>query len=209
MLPKIIVTGIGERDILLKGLKLSPSLVIGYEGKEGKVDDLRHWINFGVNTVSSSPEMILIVWDADRLSPECQAILLKPLEETGDRVKLFLFVSNENGLLPTVLSRCLVESLEEIGGDENNYWREAMKCLINGPAESIDLSERLTKEEMERSLVELIKKLQSGLIKEVNKNRLKVLKKAIDCLAKLRFTNVNAKLAFSNFLISSWKLIRA
>lgn len=209
MLPKIIVNGVGDREALLRDLSLSPTSIIVFEGNEGKVDDLRHWVNFGTNVAASSPEIGLIVWDADRLSPECQAVLLKPLEETRDKVKLFLVVANENSLLPTILSRCVVESKVTKTKSEEKYIKEMMKCMVNGPAEAIELSEKLTKEEMEVSIEEFIKKVQEGLLKEVNKNRLKILKKAIDCLAKLRFTNVNIKLAYSNFLISSWKLIKA
>jgi hypothetical protein len=209
MLPKIIVVGTSERQLLLEKLEISPAQLLGFEGSEGKIDDLRHWVNFGVNVVSSSPEISLMVWDADKLSPECQAILLKPLEETLEKVSLFLTVANENGLLPTILSRCVVLNLSSEIVKKQKYWKEIMECLGKGPAWAIDLADKLTKEEMEEALEEVIEKLKTGLESGVSKNRLKVLKLAIDCLSQLRLTNVNAKLAFGNFLISSWKLIKA
>lgn len=195
--------------MLLEKLEISPAQLLGFEGSEGKIDDLRHWVNFGVNVVSSSPEISLMVWDADKLSPECQAILLKPLEETLEKVSLFLTVANENGLLPTILSRCVVLNLSSEIVKKQKYWKEIMECLGKGPAWAIDLADKLTKEEMEEALEEVIEKLKTGLESGVSKNRLKVLKLAIDCLSQLRLTNVNAKLAFGNFLISSWKLIKA
>ena len=193
----------------MRKLGISPAQVMGFEGSDGKVDDLRHWINFGVNVVSSKPEICLFIWDADKLSPECQAILLKPLENTAEKVNICLTVANENGLLPTVLSRCVVTNLVTEEVDQRKYWKEVMACLTEGPAKALELAETLTKEETEAALEEVIEKLKIGLSSGVNRNRLKVLKLAIDCLAILRLTNVNAKLAFGNFLISSWKLVKA
>ena len=71
------------------------------------------------------------------------------------------------------------------------------------------LADDLEKLEMEKALEEVIARLSSGLADEVNQNRLKILKLAIDYLSKIRFTNVNAKLVFGNFLIDSWRLIKA
>jgi DNA polymerase III delta prime subunit len=209
MLPKIIVAGASERQEILAKLEINPAQMMGFEGADGKVDDLRHWVNFGVNVVTSTPEISLVVWDADRLSPECQAILLKPLEEKTEKVNLLLMATNENGLLPTILSRCLVINLTVAAEGKQKYWKEVIECLTKGPAKAIDLSEKLTKEEMEVVLLEVIEKLKIGLSNEVSKNRLKVLKLAIDCLAKLKNSNINPKLAFGNFLISSWKLVKA
>lgn len=208
MLPKIIVTDTKDRQTLLDSIGLSTTQIIGFEGEEGKVESLRHWVNFGMNVVKGSPEMILIVWDADKLSPECQAILLKPLEEVTEKVSFYLMVSNENGLLPTMISRCVVNNMMSGSNNEGKYWKKVMECFAKGPAQGVTLADELTKEEMEEALSEVIIKLKVGLSSGVNKNRLKVLKAAIDCLAKIKFTNVNAKLAFGNFLIGSWKLVK-
>ena len=108
MLPKIIVAGTYERETLLSSLGLSIVSTMGYEGGEGKIDDLRRFINFGRNVSTGSVGMSLVIWDADKLSPECQAVLLKPLEESSESMCLFLVAGNENGLLPTILSRCVI-----------------------------------------------------------------------------------------------------
>jgi len=208
MLPKIIVAGASEREVLLGRLNINTAQVMGFEGSAGKIDDLRHWINFGLNVAESSPEISLMIWDADRLSPECQAILLKPLEEVGERMNFYLTVTNENSLLSTIVSRCLVENTVTEEKEKDKYWKKIVPCFTKGPALGIALADELSKEEMEEALAEVILKLKTGLTSGVSKNRLKVLKGAIDCLAKLKFTNVNAKLAFGNFLIRSWKLIK-
>ena len=208
MLPKIIVVGTYERETLLSSLGLSTTSTMGYEGSEGKIDDLRHFINFGKNVSAGSAGMSLVIWNADRLSPECQTVLLKPLEESAESMCLYLVAGNENGLLPTILSRCVV--INHLVDRENDgaNWKSVLECFAKGPAKCLSLADEMEKDEMEKTLEEVIAKLKSGLEVVVSKNRLKVLKLAIDTLAKIRFTNVNAKLAFGNFLISSWRLVK-
>lgn len=209
MLPKIIVAGVYEKELLLSSLGLSIASTMGYEGSVGKIDDLRHFINFGINVSAGSSSLGLIIWDADKLSPECQAVLLKPLEESSDNMCLHLVVSNENGLLPTILSRCVVVDNTKIQNISGKYWKDVLDCFAKGPARCLSLADELEKPEMEKALEEVVAKLKSGLEIEVNKNRLKILKLAIDYLSKIRYTNVNAKLAFANFLIDSWELVKA
>jgi hypothetical protein len=209
MLPKIIVSGAGEREALLSALGLSVTETLGYEGSEGKIDELRHFINFGINVSSGSSNFNLVIWDADRLSPECQTVLLKPLEEATEKLCLLLVVANENGLLPTILSRCVVSGKLNNSQQKSSYWKSVLDCFAKGPAKCLAFADELEKDGMEKCLEEIIDKLKSGLDVEVNKNRLKILKMAIACLANIRFTNVNAKLAFGNFLISSWRLVKA
>lgn len=187
---------------------LSTVSTMFYEGSEGKIDDLRRFINFGVNVSSGVPNTSLLIWDADRLSPECQTVLLKPLEDASDELSLILVTTNENGLLPTVISRCVITNQIGIEGIKTNYWKKVLECFAKGPALCLALADDTERPEMEKVLEEVIVKLKSGLLEEVNKNRLKILKMAIDCLSKIRFTNVNAKLAFGNFLISSWRVIK-
>lgn len=208
MLPKIIVAGAYKREALLSFFGLSAALVMAYEGSEGRVDDLRHFINFGINVSAGSSDMSLVIWDADRLSPECQAVLLKPLEDASPELCLLLVATNENGLLPTILSRCVVISQPGVEGIKTSYWKSVLECFAKGPAKCLSLADDIEKSEMENALEEVIARLSSGLADEVNKNRLKILKLAIDCLSKVRFTNVNAKLAFGIFLISSWRIIQ-
>ncbi len=208
MLPKIIVSGVYEREVLLADFDLTPSSTMEYEGSEAKIDDLRHFINFGANVSAGSLGLSLVIWDADRLSPECQAVLLKPLEESIENMHLYLVTANENRLLATILSRCLVVTHSGKGEEDKGYWKGVLECFAKGPSKCLALADELEKKEMEITLETIIQKLKSGLSLEVNKNRLKILDMAIDCLAKIRFTNVNIKLAFGDFLISSWRLIK-
>lgn len=209
MLPKIVVLGKHERKAWLSVMGLSPSLTMGYEGSEGKIDGLRHFINFGINVSAGSPDMSLVIWDADRLSQECQAVLLKPLEESSDKLRLFLVVTNENSLLPTVLSRCNVTNLSIDAETTSTHWKSVLECFSKGPAKALAFADSLDKQETENALREIILRLYSGLTEEVNNNRLKILKSAVSCLSMVEFTNVNHKLVFGNFLINSWRAIKA
>lgn len=209
MLPKIVVSSTLERGIVLKRLGLVSGSVLEYEGQGAKVADLRRFVNFGVNVNMGSERLELVIWDADRLSVDCQSVLLKPLEECSDNFCLYLIVSNENGLLPTIMSRCVSVVLTIDEKTKDSFWKEILECFSIGPSRCLAFADEIDREEMEMALEEVVSKLKNGLLKEVNKNRLIILDLAIDCLAKLRFSNVNAKLAFGDFLISSWKLIKA
>lgn len=208
MLPKIVVTSMYEKEALLSSLGLSVTTTMSYEGTEGKIDDLRHFINFGTNISAGSEKMSLVIWDADKLSPECQAVLLKPLESATESMCIYLVAGNENGLLPTILSRCIVVNHLGLEAADTSSWKSVLECFAKGPSKCLALADELEKSEMEVTLEEVIVRLRSALEVSVSKNRLKVLKLAMDCLAKIRYTNVNAKLAMGNFLISAWRLVK-
>src|SRR5258706_2679588 len=208
MLPKIVVSAVSERNSLLTSLGFSSKMVMDFEGEGAKADDLRRWIYNSVAAAKQKNDLNVVVWDADSLSPECQAVLLKPLEEMEDGIKLVLVVGNENRMLPTILSRCMVEYLGEKEKTTDIYWSRVRQCWSAGPAACIALSDSLSKEEVDDFMMEIIEKLKTSLSTEVSQKRVQVLDKALTCLAELRQTNVNQKLSLDNFLISSWRLIK-
>lgn len=209
MLPKIAVTVAEDRSMLLNQIGLSENYIMTFEGAGAKVAELRKWIYSSINIARQKPELALVVWGADQLNPECQAVLLKPMEELTEKVNLVLVVENENQLSPTILSRGVVE---RYAGDKKmteNYWTEVRKCWSSGPAACIAYTDQLTKEEMVPLLEEVIQKLSTGLTTEVNKKRLEILDLALGSLSELKQTNINHKLSLDNFLISSWRMIKA
>src|SRR3972149_646842 len=88
MLPKIAVAVVSDRTMVLEQFGLTENHIIEFEGFGAKVTELRRWICSGLNVTQSRPELSLVVWDADQLSPECQAVLLKPMEELEEKVQL-------------------------------------------------------------------------------------------------------------------------
>jgi hypothetical protein len=209
MLPKIIVSKVSEKKEIYDLLNLSIKNIMEYEGSEAKVDDLRGWILNSVAAAQRNNNLKIVIMDADTLSNECQAILLKPLEELRDDLKIYLIVKSEQKLLPTIVSRCLVET---IGTDQeipSVYWNEVRKCFASGPAACIAFSDTLDKDEAKDMIKEVIIKLKTSLDTEINSKRLLVIENALSCLADLEGTNINQKLTVDNFLISSWRLIKA
>ncbi len=210
MLPKIIVAKNAEREAVERLIGFDHGQIMAFEGDKAKVNEVRAWVSFGVGAMSGSAKICMVIWDADKMSPECQAVLLKPLEETKDETKIFLIAESENRLLPTVVSRCLVVRAEEQEmDDKKKYWEKVRECLRDGPAKCLSWADTLEKEEMPLVLRGVIEKLKTGLASGVSKNRLAVLGLAIEYLAILEQTNTNGKLAMGDFLLSSWKLIRS
>ena len=209
MLPKIAVIVASDRDVLVSKLGLSKNTILGYEGSIAKVVDLRDWIYSSINIARQREDLTVVVWDADQLSSECQAVLLKPMEEFGVVVKFILVVQNENLLSPTILSRGVVEYHYSEKLSEDKYWSEIRKCWSSGPSAIIAFVDQLSKDEAPLLLEEIILKLKAGLLNEVNQKRLESLNLALDCPADLKQTNINYKLSVDNFLINSWKLIKA
>ncbi len=209
MLPKIVVSAVSERDSLLMNLNILSKSVMAFEGKGAKTDELRRWVYSSIGAAKQKNDLVIIVWEADLMSLECQAVLLKPLEELEDDLKFLLIVENENRMLPTILSRCMVEYSGKKKEVSNIYWSKVRECWSSGPSACIALSDSLTKEEVDDFMMEIIEKLKTSLSTEVSQKRVQVLDIALTCLAELRQTNVNQKLSVDNFLINSWKLIKA
>ncbi|KKT40622.1 MAG: hypothetical protein UX47_C0003G0057 [Candidatus Collierbacteria bacterium GW2011_GWA2_46_26] len=209
MLPKIAVGFFDERKKLLTKLSLVESMVMSYEGTTAKLDDLRSWLSSGINIMTSSPKYSIIIWDAEEMSPECQAVLLKPMEELGDQMNLVLAVENENLLLPTILSRGVVIYLNQDSSPVDESWDEIRKCWSSGPSACIAFVDKLEKERAIPVMEEVIRKLQASFLNEITPKRLLILDLAISSLAELKQTNINKKLIMDNFLISSWRIIKS
>jgi len=209
MLPRVVVTKEIEKANLIKALKLEENKLLSYEGLEANISDLRHWIGNGVAIAQNLPGITIVIWNADKLSAECQAVLLKPLEEARENVKLILVVENENFLLPTIVSRCLVEEISNEFIVGNTWWSKVTDAWDNGPAACVSLSDSLSKEDAIVLLEEIIGKFKDSFSGKISKKRLIVLDDALTCLAELKFTNINQKLSVGNFLLTSWKMIKA
>lgn len=208
MLPKIAVGVFTDKNELLKNLLLEENLVISFEGEGAKVDELRSWVFSGINILATRPKYSMVIWNADKMSPDCQAVLLKPMEELGEKMGLILVAENENLLLSTILSRGVIEYIKNGSQVSEGSWNEIRKCWSSGPAACIALVDRMEKEKTVMVMEEIIVKLRDSFTSEINRKRLTILNLAITCLSELKQTNVNYKLSLDNFLISSWRIIK-
>ena len=51
------------------------------------------------------------------MTPQAQNAILKTLEEPPEYAVIMLLTSNVNGLLPTILSRCVVLNMKPVADD--------------------------------------------------------------------------------------------
>ncbi len=173
-----------------------------------KVADLRQWINQTVEILGSRKGLAAIIWGADLLSWECQAILLKPLEEKKESMLIYLVVNNENSLAPTILSRCeIVQKMVE-PMEMNYYWDKVTECWREGPGFILDFTGQLELIEAKKLIKEALLKLERNLSLGVTEKRLLVMSMAINCAKNLEQKNVNHKMAVADWLLESWRQIK-
>lgn len=83
--------GIAEIRVFLRALSLSPQ---------------------------QSPSVAGVIEQADHLSLEAQAALLKTLEEPPSQAYILLGAPTSDALLPTIVSRCIIVRLTDIGSED-------------------------------------------------------------------------------------------
>ena len=94
----------------------------GKAGKEGEkksssigVDEIRSRLNNDIVIKPySSPRKIYIIQNAEQMTVQAQNALLKTLEEPPAYGVILLLTTNVNGLLPTILSRCVVMNMKPV-----------------------------------------------------------------------------------------------
>ncbi len=94
------------------------------------VDDIREQV---VNDVAikpySSRYKIYIINEADKLTVQAQNALLKTLEEPPEYAVIMLLTTNSEGLLQTILSRCVVLNLKAVDDREIRSYLMAQKQI--------------------------------------------------------------------------------
>ena len=65
---------------------------------------------------------ILVLWLPEKLSSAAANKLLKTIEEPNEKTVLLLITHDLSGVLPTIISRCLVFSIPPLGGKQVERW---------------------------------------------------------------------------------------
>jgi DNA polymerase-3 subunit delta' len=79
------------------------------------VDDIRLQVNGDIQIKPYSGRYkIYIIDSADKMTEQAQNALLKTIEEPPQYAVILLLVNNINGILPTILSRCVVLDLKPV-----------------------------------------------------------------------------------------------
>ncbi len=207
MLPKILIGYSGDKDGFFQQENLSENFVLFIDGGETNLTDLREWVTFCQNVLDDEGIYSAVVWNAGRLSAECQSVLLKPLEEKKVMTRMYLLTEKEQDLLPTILSRCEIVAGTSLGR-ETTYWKDLLKVWKGGPGEILAFAEKFDFEKLEELLNEVVIKINFELQNEVTSKRLTILNIALNTLKDIHQTNVNNRMALENFLICSWKVIK-
>jgi|SRR3990167_2408878 len=108
----LLITG-GNHQRRLQQVKPEPNpdlLVIDPEKRVG-IGAVRFLEKFLQRKPYQEPVKTVVIARADKLTLPAQQALLKTLEEPPAHSQIILLCSNENQLLPTIVSRCLVSRL--------------------------------------------------------------------------------------------------
>ena len=112
-----------------------------------------------------SKNKIFIINDADTMTEESQNCLLKTLEEPPKYGIIFLIVSNESKILPTIKSRCVTLKFNKIEKEEMKKsfpeLSEEQIELLDGSLKQKDTIKE--KEEEYKSLIEFTDNLDKGI----------------------------------------------
>lgn len=88
------------------------------DGKSIKIEQIRNLQAKIVEKPISSSKKVYIINDADTMTEESQNCLLKTLEEPPEYAMIILIASNENRMLQTIKSRCVIIRFEDLTNDE-------------------------------------------------------------------------------------------
>ena len=148
--------------------------IIEPDGKSIKIDQIRSLQQDMANKPIISKNKIFIINDADTMTEESQNCLLKTLEEPPKYGIIFLIVSNESKILPTIKSRCVTLKFNKI---EKEEMKKSFPDLSEEQIELLDgsLKQKDTikeKEEEYKSLIEFTDNLNKGIPYLMNNSKI-------------------------------------
>jgi len=170
-----------------------------------QIRNLKHWLSL---KPYSLPPKVVIIFEAQNLTPEAQAALGKILEEPPGKTMIILASPNLETLLPTISSRCQTVNLppqSEISLSEEekkDYQSLLEKILKSLPGEKIKFVENIrTRDEAEKFCQIQLFLWREILLKNPSPEISKIIRQ-IQKTLKLLKANVNYRLALENLLFS-------
>ncbi len=159
-----------------------------------------------------SPSKIIVIEDAQLLTPEAQNALLKVLEEPPAHTFIILGTETKETLLPTILSRCQMIELEEKKKELSDKTVEEINAFLTelpnlSIGDKLKHAERLAKDK-EKALLwieNFILVLRENMLQNLenaNVNKIEILKSFQSLHTLLKTTNVNPRFAIENTLLS-------
>ena len=121
--------------------------IIVPDGKSIKIEQIRNLQAKIVEKPISSSKKVYIIDDADTMTEESQNCLLKTLEEPPEYAMIILIASNENRMLQTIKSRCVIIRFEDLTNEEisqilHTNDQDIIRLCEGSVAKADDISEK-------------------------------------------------------------------
>ncbi|MBS0626763.1 MAG: AAA family ATPase, partial [Verrucomicrobia bacterium] len=148
---------LGEKHAAKIQGKIHPDII--WLKPEGKlhlhpISSIKQMIDEAPLPPFEAKKKIYVIEEADRMLPASSNALLKLLEEPPSHIGFILLTSNEEGILPTLLSRCskvsfypIEENLITAALEEKNVPSETIKSIVASCKGSLSLALKLSSEE--------------------------------------------------------------
>ena len=175
--------------------------------KNISIKQVRNLITFLSTKPYSSKHKVIIIDPADKMTSQAQNALLKTLEEPPLYAVIILSAKKEDGLLPTVLSRCRKirsdTAQEDVLVDRKDVvsFRNLLGYTMG---EKLKLAEDLAKKDRDfiTGLLELwIKEERYEMTQNEMFDKHENIERLLSVLSDLEDTNVNTRLALENLFV--------
>lgn len=166
--------------------------VISPDGRSIKIEQIRNMQSKIFEKPIISNKKVYIIDDSECMSEESQNCLLKTLEEPPEYAIIILISSNENRMLQTIKSRCIIIKFDELSNEEiskalNTEDNEIVK-LCGGSLEKA--SKIQEKRDVYNRLKGLVNILEQGNMTEVFNNAEILYSSKEDIMDLLDFLNI-------------------
>lgn len=158
-----------------------------------------------------SEQKAIIIHEAQALTIEAQNAMLKTLEEPPENTSIILTTSNQDLLLPTIVSRCKVIQLttsEALTNEVSISSKQLQSFFQTSLSEKLKLAQDFskTREDATYWLEGLIVAARTSLLENLDPRYGKLLNALQKAHLALKTTNVNPRLALENLLLSLFNL---
>lgn len=193
------ITGIINEKKVEAGIKKEKHLdflEIRNEAKSISIDKVRESFNFLSKKTFSAKKKILVIYSAEKLTPEAQNSLLKNLEEPNKSTQIILVTENETKLLPTIISRSVkIYANENFVSEENieKLAEEFLKSDVSLKLELLNTNKKLLSEK--DTFISFLDTCIFLLRKNLTKESATQIKFLLTIKKDVETTNVNLKLA--------------
>ena len=169
------------------------------------IEDVKRLQKEMIFTPYSESVQVALIFNADKLTEEAQNSFLKTLEESSNNTAYILTVSNEEKLLPTIISRSFKIYTKEITKKE--YDEKFPETLTKNLIEAFKDIEKIAEEKEDTDMfLDSIDRYYQSLLKQnlENKEQLKQIYDNIQCVEKTRRrinANGNKRLLLENLFL--------